>query len=335
MARDTYPWYRKDRDCWYVWHNGQQVRLQRDKDAAFQLWHRIELGLEEVVTEGPSVATIITAYLSNAQARLKPSTLLSKRKVLDRFKAEKGQEAAVALTPAVVLVWLDRQKWGQSLRWLACCIIKTCYRWAVTAKMLQETPLSGLKVKPPRSRGAEALVSSETHEQLLRAAPLALRRVLLALYATGCRPSEVCRVEARHFDATNGVWLLDEHKTDRTGKRRIIYLSTSMISLCQELAQQHPTGPLFLNTKGNPLTPDRLRNWLFKTRLRLGISGVIPYAYRHSYATDALSRGIADALVAELLGHSTLTLHRHYAHLTANGRVLREALGRVRPTTGE
>jgi len=330
MARDAYPWYRKDRDCWYVWHNGQQVRLHRDKEAAFQLWHRIALGHEEV-HEGPSVATIIDAYLADVETRLKPTTLLCKRKVLERLKVEKGTVAAGAFTSAAVLAWLDRQRWGQSLRWLACCIIKTCYRWAVSTKLLPETPVADLKVKPPRSRGAEALVSPDTHEQLLRAAPLALRRALLALHATGCRPSEVCRVEARHFDATNGVWLLDEHKTDRTGKRRIIYLSPSMIALCQELTEQHPAGPLFRNTKGRPLTPDRLRNWVFKTRRRLGITGVVPYAYRHSYATEALSRGVADALVAELLGHSTMTLHRHYAHLTANTRALRQAVDRIRP----
>ena len=56
--------------------------------------------------------------------------------------------------------------------------------------------------------------------------------------------------------------------------------------------------------------------------------------YRHGMATDALSRGVPDAQVAELLGHSTQTLHRHYSHLTSRSNVLREALGRVRPPNG-
>jgi hypothetical protein len=35
--------------------------------------------------------------------------------------------------------------------------------------------------------------------------------------------------------------------------------------------------------------------------------------------------------VAELLGHSgTAMLHRHYAHLTARAKALRDALGKVR-----
>jgi integrase len=68
-----------------------------------------------------------------------------------------------------------------------------------------------------------------------------------------------------------------------------------------------------------------------KVRKKLGIRGAIPYAYRHGFATDALAHGVPDAQVAELLGHSgTAMLHRHYAHLGARAKALRDALGRVR-----
>lgn len=54
--------------------------------------------------------------------------------------------------------------------------------------------------------------------------------------------------------------------------------------------------------------------------------------YRHAFATDALEAGVPDAHVAELLGHtSTAMVYRHYGHLTAKGRALRESLDRVRP----
>jgi integrase len=57
----------------------------------------------------------------------------------------------------------------------------------------------------------------------------------------------------------------------------------------------------------------------------------IAYGYRHSFATDALAKGVPDTQVAELLGHSgTAMLHRHYSHLTARAKTLREALNRVR-----
>ena len=328
MAREALPWYRTDKACWYVWRQGKRVRLHPDKAEAYRLWHRQELGLEQ--RRGLSIGEVIDAYLADAQARLKPSTLLSKRKVLLRFKRDKGDGPASAFGPAAALAWLGRQKWGESLRWLAGCIAKTAFRWVVAQGMLTANPLAGLRLKPPRSRGAEALVPAEAFAKLLAVAPACYRDALLTLHATGCRPGELCMVEARHCDLVQGLWRLPEHKTDRTGHARIVHLTTPALALCKALAEAHPEGPLFRNCKGEPLTPDRLRNWLFKARCRLGLGRVIAYGFRHGFATDGLASGVADAQVAALLGHSTATLHRHYSHLTARARALREALSKVR-----
>jgi integrase len=69
-----------------------------------------------------------------------------------------------------------------------------------------------------------------------------------------------------------------------------------------------------------------------RTRERCGLPHAVAYGLRRSFATDALANGVPDAQVAELLGHSgTAMLHRHYAHLGAKAKALREALDRVRP----
>jgi integrase len=69
-----------------------------------------------------------------------------------------------------------------------------------------------------------------------------------------------------------------------------------------------------------------------RTRERAGIPHAIAYGLRHTFATDALANGVPDAQVAELLGHSgTAMLHKHYAHLGAKAKALRDALGKVRP----
>jgi integrase len=69
---------------------------------------------------------------------------------------------------------------------------------------------------------------------------------------------------------------------------------------------------------------------MLRLQRRLGIKATA-YGFRHSFATDALANGVPDAHVAELLGHSgTAMLHKHYSHLTARAKALRDALGRVR-----
>jgi integrase len=343
MARKGEPWYRSGKKCWYVWHQGKLVRLDRDKAEAFRLWHLLQAGhwppaRPEPPKASPSatprltVGELIDVYLADAKPRLKPSTMLSKRKVLLRLKADKGQEPASSLTPAVVSAWLcSRQTWGRSLRWLAASIVRACCRWAVPA-LLPSDPTAGLKLPSPRSRGADSLITPEDHARLLTVAPAAIRDALLALHGTGCRPGELCKVEARHFDAQARAWLLHEHKTDGTGKVRVILLPPAVVELCKRLADKHPTGQLFRGCKGQPLSPDRIRNWVFKTRRRLKLGRIVPYGYRHGLATDALANGVPDAQVAELLGHTgTAMLHRHYSHLTARTQVLQAALGRVRP----
>ncbi|MGL4424077.1 MAG: hypothetical protein ACRCZF_25705, partial [Gemmataceae bacterium] len=51
MARRSEPWFRAERNCWYVWHDNKQVKLAADKDEAFALWHDL-MALSRVTTAG-------------------------------------------------------------------------------------------------------------------------------------------------------------------------------------------------------------------------------------------------------------------------------------------
>jgi integrase len=266
----------------------------------------------------------VARYLAEIPGRLRPETVIGKRKYLLRFVADLGHLPAEGVTGEDVSRWLGRRPtWGPSTRRLAGQVVLAFFRWA-------GKDLHGLKLPPPRSRGAEALVDPSDHETLFLAAPPAYRDALTVLYGTGCRPRELCRVEARYLKGD--ALTLVEHKADSTGRRRVVLLPPAALEVVLRLASIHPDGPLFRDTKGKPLSPDRLRNWVFKARRRLGLGRVMPYSYRHTFATDALAAGVPDAQVAELLGHSgTGMLHRHYSHLTARARELRGALEKVRP----
>jgi integrase len=57
---------------------------------------------------------------------------------------------------------------------------------------------------------------------------------------------------------------------------------------------------------------------------------VTAYPYRHTWATRALAAGIPDTHVAALLGHaSTAMVHKHYSHVDANARLLRELVDKL------
>jgi len=323
MGRDACPWWRKDRRCYYVYFEGRQVRLDPDKKRAFHLWHELSL---EPQTQEPvrTVGCAVDEYLANIDRTQKPSSQFCKRNTLLPYKADRGDFVVSQETPAAVVEWVcSHPTWGRSRRWLAGTIIKAMLRWA-------KVPIGSLGLPGPLSRGKDAVISDKVHTKLMEAAPPAYRDALSFLYATGCRPGEMVALEAAHICGNTAV--LDEHKTDGSGKPRLIILPPAALALVARLIVERPTGKLFRNCAGRPIIPERLRCWFSETRKRLELGKVMLYGYRHKFATDALVKGIPDAMVAELLGHKgTQMLHRHYSHLAGRVAVLAEQAGKVRP----
>jgi integrase len=211
-------------------------------------------------------------------------------------------------------------------------VLAGALQWAERARLIDRTPLLGLRRQPKASRGLDALVTPEEQARLLHAATPQSRLVLEALWGTGARPGEVAAFTAENFDAGAGLVRLREHKTAHKGQARVIYLPPEVVALLGRQREHYPTGPLLRNRSGWPWKGDTIVKAMQATRTRAGLVGKVAYGYRHSYATDALADGVPDAQVAELLGHSgTAMLHRHYAHLTARAKALGDAPERVRP----
>jgi integrase len=338
------PWYRSSKEAWYVCINGKQHRLGKDRDEAFRHFHLLMAGVlptpktdetplepnpEQVIT----LKQLVERYLIDAQRRMASSTFRVARAFIDSFAAACGDVPVCKVRKHHVEAWIDKHPtWGRSTEWDAKTRLVTLFYWAVDQEILPSNPIRRIRKPPVKSRGCEAVVTPEDHVRLLSGASPALRDVLVALYESGARPGEVLRVTAAEFYPKQGVWILTKHKTAHKGHQRIIHLTSKLLNLSLALAERWPTGPLFRTSTGKPWCHTcYLAEQLRKLCKRLGVQGVIPYGYRHSFATDALANGVPDAQVAELLGHSgTSMLHRHYSHLTAKAKALRGALERVR-----
>lgn len=341
-GRSSQPWYRKSKSAWYVWIGGRLRALGKDRKAAFRRYHLLMAGVEPAQNQDSvprvgrlTVQQLVEHYLVDAERRLARNTFRVAKAFANSFVNAHGTLHAEDVRKQHVEEWIGRHTtWGPMTEWDAKTRLMTLFRWGVDQEMLIKNPIHGLKKPPIRSRGALALVPPEIHSRLMDAARPALRDVLLALYLTGARPGEVVVVTAREFIPEAAVWILTRHKTAHEGKSRVIHLTAEMIVLCQDLAAKYPQGPLFRTATGRPWCHTcYLAEQLRQLRTRLCLPDTItPYSYRHTFATDALANGVPDAQVAELLGHQgTAMLHRHYAHLTARARVMRNALDRVRP----
>lgn len=336
MQKTGSPWFRKGKDAWYVWHAGRQVFLAKGKANKAEAFARFSELLTGPVTQPAearfSVADMVSEFERSAADRVTRGTQTAYRCVLKPFVAAFGSRPPAELTPPQVEQWVNQGRWSSATRRYALTVVCTAYSWAEKVGRVTPNPLKGIKKPPAKSRGAEVLIDTDLHERLLGVVSSEFRDFLRAVRATGARPGEVARVEAKNVRWDAGCWVLTEHKTARTGRVRTVYLPEPILSLCRTLAEKHPAGPLFRNTRGEPWRKTGWKQAMGRAQRKLGLPRrPLTSGYRHTFATDALEAGVPDTHVAELLGHATTAMvHRHYGHLTAKGRALRTSLDRIR-----
>jgi integrase len=336
MQKTGTPWFRKGTNSWYVWHEGRQVPLAKGRENKAEAYARfaelLSSPLPKPDVPSLTVAGLVGEYEQAIEVRVQDSTLKSYRCVLARFTKEFGTRHPDSIDPAELIRWTGRMNWSSTTRRYTLAVANSVYVWATKAKKLGANPLQGMVKPPGKSRGAEVLITPNLHEQILRVSSPEFRIFLTAVRATGARPGEVAKVEAKDVQWEASCWVLTEHKTAKTGRVRTIYLPEPILAMCRELAVLRPVGPLFLNTRGEPWRKTGWKQAMERAQRKLGLTRrPLTSGYRHTFATDALEVGVPDTHVAELLGHSsTAMIFKHYGHLTAKGQTLRRSLERVR-----
>lgn len=328
------PFFRASKQAWYLQLGHRQISLGKDRDAAFTRYRQIllhEQGVSGTDDRQYLVAEICDLFLESCQATCDPSTYDWYRRFLSDFCRYVKLLGVAELKPFHVTRWIQTKTWGPTSQGRVLGALKRAFNWAVGEGLLADNPIRHMK-KPPSKRRERYLTAEERRQILAAVQCKAFRLFLFALSQTGARPGEISQVTAEQIDLQHGAWILRKHKTaKKTGRPRVIYLTPPMVNLCRKLVAERPTGPIFLNGRNRPWTRNAIRCRFRALRQRLGLDpGVVAYCYRHSYITDALERGVPDATVAELVGHtSTDMIHRHYSHLSEKRDYLSQAAAQI------
>jgi integrase len=219
--------------------------------------------------------------------------------------------------------------------------VKAVFEWAVAKKSINVTKNPVAAVSAPKVRSRAVVITGEEHEGLLKLwdGDDAICDLLKAMWATGARPGELSKIEASHY--RDGLWSLrpEEHKTGgKTGKERVIAVVEELVEIVERRCKLHPTGPIFLNSHGRKWDAQalyvRFQTAKRATKVRKAVirEDVVPYSYRHAWATHALEQGLlSDWEVAKALGHvTTQMVHLHYDHSRRNPDHIRDIFERAR-----
>ena len=174
---------------------------------------------------------------------------------------------------------------------------------------------------PKAPRRLPIILSQEEVAQLIDAAGnLSHRAMLMTLYSTGMRRSELTRLKVSDIDSPRMVIHVREGKGS---KDRDVPLSSKLLETLREYWRwMKPKNYLFPGRVADrgpdvPITPKAVWHACRGAAQRAGIQkSVGPHTLRHSYATHLLEAGADLHTIQLLLGHADIKHTTVYLHLS-------------------
>lgn len=264
-------------------------------DRAGQLVHIVEDWLapkypQTVRTYLQAVNRILPA-LSMGDPRIRP---MEARQLLEDWKA------TYAVSTVRIMLVVAREMWT---RFQAHGLVPA-------------NPWLGMTVPPSKDSTAERILEPSEVGRLFRAAgPHRLR--LMALYYTGARVDELCRMQWQDFhphdDGTVSLTLFG-----KGAKTREVPLPGFLWdTIRQDWPDHPPRGWVWTGKDGeHPLRPGTVWKAVKSVARRAQLDkSPSPHWFRHSYASHLLEHGVDVAVVQQLLGHARLDTTGRYLHV--------------------
>jgi integrase len=152
-------------------------------------------------------------------------------------------------------------------------------------------------------------------QRLINAADSEFRQLLQAALQTGCRYSELARLEVADFNLDSGTLAIRQTKS---GNPRHVVLTEEGVLFFRELTAGRAGGEIMLRKASGEgwRTSHQLRPMAQACQDAKVNPRVSFHAFRHTWASHAVMNGVPLLVVAKNLGHAdTRMVERHYGHL--------------------
>jgi integrase/recombinase XerD len=170
-----------------------------------------------------------------------------------------------------------------------------------------------------KPRRLPCVLSREEVEALLGAAHNAKHRaVLMTLYSTGLRVSEVAQLRLEDIDSQR---MLIRVRQGKGRKDRVVMLSPVLLDHLRAYRRAQPRSPWLFpgGEPDQPLSVSAVQKVCGQAGRKAGIGKrVTPHLLRHSFATHLLESGADLRLIQTLLGHQSVRTTQLYTQVTAD-----------------
>jgi integrase len=275
--------------------------------------------IRKTARRAPSIADLAVDYLErHAVPKKRPKSVRDDRAMLDNIILPKlGAKKVDAIgrrdVEAIQIGMKDRPY--QANRVLS--LLSKMFNLAIEWKWRPDNPAKGIERYQEQKR--ERWLSDEELRHLCAVldehpntrAANAVRLQLL----TGARLGEVLTSRKEDFDLHRGIWTKPSHQTKQK-RTEHLPLSAQALILVTLIIETSDAGSPFLfpgNKPGQPLHEIK-KFWSVVLR-EAGIVNYRRHDNRHTYASHLVSSGLSLEIVGRLLGHTTATTTKRYAHL--------------------
>jgi integrase len=347
MARKPRPWYRSDRNQWFVTVNGTRhllgdhpadaARPQQSKKTSqwnppkviSDKFHALMADEPETVS-ADTIWGICDLFLDHIQKNRAEATYGWYKDRLQYFKDAIPNMLTDRLEPDRVQDWLDTKDWAPGYTRGIITAIKAAFRWAARLRKIRRNPLDGL-TKPEATLPEEFLTDEEFKTLLSFVKDEPFRDILRLMRHTGARPQELVKLEARHvFD---GYCQLLKSESKGKKKERIIFLDDEAQKIVNKWLANNPEGVILRNYHGKPWKANAFACRFKRLEEKVG-KRITMYSIRHGFAHSSLTKAeLSPEVVATLMGHKdTRMIYATYGHMIKNTKFMREQLTKATAT---
>lgn len=230
--------------------------------------------------------------------------------------------------------------------------ISDTMNYAVKCGLMKSNPCKGISVSKAERKEIMVYSLEEINSLMTKLddVPLKYKAFFMITAYCGLRRGEVLGLEFKDIDiahSTLSVQRTSNYRNKSTGiyesdtktkcSRRVLAIPNDLLKVLQELysererQRQHygdqwvECDRLFIQDSGKPMHPNTPYSWLERFCKREGIQFKSLHAFRHAFATHAITNGVDVKTVSAILGHSqTTTTLNTYTHAvqTANAKAV-------------